>query len=150
MIVRKAGIFLIIMTTVGHFMPLPSNWENKKTKSTTRFGKVCGHGRKIYVQVYLIWLGIMIASDLRVYQGIKIMHLNNFANLIKSWFTEIFYVFFMQESNSSIDLRLCMGMSHLSALLWTVAVICGEVPIMENSRHLEHLCALDIALDSVF
>ena len=54
--------------------------------------------------------------------------------------------FLLASSISSANLKLCVSIGHFSAMLWALAIICGEVPIMENTRLLEQLCALDTAL----
>jgi len=47
-----------------------------------------------------------------------------------------------------VDLKLCVSICHCAGMLWSLTVMCGEVPIKENTRILEQLCAFDTALDS--
>ena len=58
------------MDTLGPYMPLPNNFAKRKSKSKKKFRKsIIALGRKLYVQAYLVCVGIMIASDLHVYKG---------------------------------------------------------------------------------
>ena len=47
-----------------------------------------------------------------------------------------------------MDLKLCVSSAHGIAMLWAVAIICGEVPSMENGQLMKKMCALDTSLDS--
>jgi len=40
--------------------------------------------------------------------------------------------------------------AHLLGMTWIIAIIHGELPIMENARQLEHMCFMDILLFSEF
>lgn len=80
MIAQKARIFLKLMTTLGQYMPLPNNFSKEKSKSKTTFQKTFVLGQKLYAQIYLVCVGILIASDLKIYGGVNTLkaHFRNF------------------------------------------------------------------------
>jgi len=53
-------------------------------------------------------------------------------------------------SHSSVDFKLWVSMGHGSSMLCALAIICGEVPIMQNSRLFKQWCDFDVELESKY